>query len=210
MITLSKKMNEQNLVDIYHFAFTTAVHSFRKRYLDNNFEPGRISESFFGGQWLALSLKLGQIFTEEETDYVISKLDSYYHPLYKGLGYTNGTYDEWTPYILAHYGGLLLNTRRQKQYEYIQKDAYNRQYLNRNYVFNQPLDILPAITKTIYTSTTISGDKQYISTPAIWRNYYNIIGFHRDKSKNEIWIQPIILEEMNHKMLDACFITPDG
>lgn len=210
MLILSEKMNDKELIDIYQYAFTTAVQSFRNRYLDNNFEAGRISESYFGGQWLALSLKLGQIFTEEETDYVLSELDSYYHPLYKGLGYTSGTYDEWTPYILAHYGGLLLNTGRQKQYEYLQKDAYNRQYLNRNYVFNQPLDILPSITKKIYTSTTISGDKQYISTPAIWRNYYNIVGFHRDKSTNEIWIQPILLEEMNHTMVDACFITPDG
>lgn len=210
MLILSEKMNDKELIDIYQYAFTTAVQSFRNRYLDNNFEAGRISESYFGGQWLALSLKLGQIFTEEETDYVLSELDSYYHPLYKGLGYTSGTYDEWTPYILAHYGGLLLNTGRQKQYEYLQKDAYNRQYLNRNYVFNQPLDILPSITKKIYPSTTISGDKQYISTPAIWRNYYNIVGFHRDKSTNEIWIQPILLEEMNHTMVDACFITPDG
>lgn len=210
MITLSKRTNDKELIDIYQYAFTTAVQSFRNRYLDNNFEAGRISESYFGGQWLAFSLKLGQIFTEEETDYVLSELDSYYHPLYKGLGYKSGTYDEWTPYILAHYGGLLLNTGRQKQYEYLQKDAYNRQYLNRNYVFNQPLDILPSITKKIYTSTTISGDKQYISTPAIWRNYYNIVGFHRDKSTNEIWIQPILLEEMNHTMVDACFITPDG
>lgn len=210
MIKLCEKMDDNTLLDIYQLAFTTAVSSYRLRYLKNNFAAGRISESYFSGQWLALSLKLGQIFTEEETDYVISRLDSHYHPLYKGLGYTNGTYDEWTPYILAHYGGLLLNTRRQKQYEYLQKDAYNRQYLNRNYVFNQPLDILPAITKTIYTSTTISGDKQYISTPVIWRNYYNIVGFHRDKSTSEIWIQPIILEEMNHVMIDACFITPEG
>lgn len=210
MIILSEKMGETDTSSIYQTAFDTVVKSYRERYLKDNFIAGRISESYFGGQWAAMNLKLGQIWTESETDYVLSQLDDYYHPFYKGLGYTTGTYDEWTPYILAHYGGLLLNTRRQKQYEFMQKDAYNRQYLNRNYVFNQPLDILPAITKTNYAATTISGDKQYISTPAIWRNYYDIIGFHRDKSTNDLWIQPIILEEMNHVMVDATFITPDG
>lgn len=210
MITLSKMYIEPRLTTIYKQAYETVVESYRQRYLKDNFVAGRISESYFAGQWLALHLKLGQIWSEKETDYVLTKLDEYYHPYYKGLGYPLGTYDEWTPYILSHYGGLLLNTRRQKEYEAMQKDAYNRQYLDRNYVFSQPLDILPAILKTNFVATKISGDKQYISNPSIWRNYYDIIGYHRDMDTKELWLKPNLLDEMNHVMNNAAYISPEG
>lgn len=137
-------------------------------------------------------------------------MDSYYHPYYWGLGNLNGTYKEWTPYILVHYGGLLLHTGRAREWAAMQKDAYNRQYNNRNHVFNHPLDILPEAGEHNYISTTVSGDKQYISMPGIWRNYYDIVGFHRDMHTKELWVKPIILDEMEHKTTEAMFITPEG
>ncbi len=210
MTILAQDKGETDLVATYKTAYTTVVSSYRARYLNDNFPIGRGCESYFAGQWLSMHLKLGEIWTASETDYVLKKLDSYYHPYYWGLGNLNGTYNEWTPYILAHYGGLLLNTRRVNQWISMQKDSYNRQYNNRNYVFNHPLDILPAITEPNYVATNISGDKQYISLPGMWRNYYDIVGYHRDRHTKEIWIQPIILDEMNHEMRDAMFISLDG
>jgi hypothetical protein len=210
MSILAEGEGESSLRDQCRTAYETIVASFRARYLNGNFPTKRGCESYFAGQWLAMHLKLGQIWSEAETELVLEKLDGYYHPYYWGLGNLNGTYNEWTPYILTHYGGLLLNTRRANQWAAMQKDSYNRQYNNRNYVFNHPLDILPAVTEPNYISTTISGDKQYISLPGIWRNYYDIVGYHRDKHTQEIWIQPILLDEMNHVMKDAMFITPEG
>ncbi len=210
MIKLCDKTGETELAGQYQSAYDTVVESYRQKYLTDNFPTGRISESYFAGQWLAMHLKLGEIWTQEETDYVIDCLDGYYHPLYKTLGYPNGTYDEWTPYLLAHYGGLLLNTQRQNQYEALQKDSYNRQFKNRNYVFNHPLDILPSVTTANYAATNISGDKQYISIPTIWRNYYDVIGYHRDAASKELWLEPVLLPEMNHTMTNAAYISPEG
>ena len=55
--------------------------------------------------------------------FILSKLENYYYPYYRGLGYPEGTYDEWSPYILAHYGGLLLNTGRLDQWHAMQKEV---------------------------------------------------------------------------------------
>ncbi len=210
MKLLSDKNGESELSAKYQTAYDTVVEGYRNKYIKNGFPTGRISESYFAGQWLAMNLKLGEIWTADETDYVIDCLDDYYHPLYKTLGYSSGTYDEWTPYILSHYGGLLLNTRRQNQYEAMQKDSYNRQFKNRNYVFNHPLDILPSVTTANYAATSISGDKQYISIPTIWRNYYDVIGYHRNAASKELWLEPILLPEMDHVMTNAAYVSPEG
>jgi uncharacterized protein (DUF608 family) len=210
MTVLAQYKEETNLMDKYKTAYNTVVSSFRARYLNDFFPTARGCESYFAGQWLSMHLKLGQIWSESETDNVLEKLDSYYHPYYWGVGNLDGTYNEWTPYLLTHYGGLLLNTRRANQWVSMQKDSYNRQYENRNYVFNHPLDILPAVTTSNYAADNISGDKQYISMLGIWRNYYDIVGYHRDMHTKEIWIQPIILDEMKHEMKNAMFISPEG
>jgi hypothetical protein len=208
MIIFAKAKGETDLVEKYEIAYDTLVASFRARYLNDSFPTVRGCESYFAGQWLSMHLKLGEIWSASETDNVLKKLDSYYHPYYWGMGSLSGTYNEWTPYMLTHYGGLLINTRRGNQWVSMQEDSYNRQYGDRNYVFNHPLDILPAVTTPNYVSTMISGDKQYISMPGIWRNYYDIVGYHRDEHTKEIWIQPIILDEMNHEMKDAMFVSP--
>lgn len=210
MNILSEKAGDQELAQEYAAAYETVKESYRKKYLDNNFPTGRISESYFAGQWLSIHLKLGQIWSQEETDYVLACLDDYYHPLYKTLGYPQGTYDEWTPYMLTHYGGLLLHTQRQSHYAALQKESYNRQFKNRNYVFNHPLDILPSVSTANYAATNISGDKQYISIPSIWRNYYDVIGYQRNAATKELWLEPILLPEMNHKMTDAAYVSPEG
>lgn len=210
MTKLADKSGETELAAEYQTAYDTVVESYREKYLTDNFPVGRISESYFAGQWLSLTLKLGEIWTAEETDYVLEQLDSYYHPLYWGLGNTNGTYDEWTPYLLSHYGGLLLNTSRENQFAAMQKDSYNRQFLNRNNVFNHPLDVLPAVKTVNYNATSISGDKQYISIPSIWRNYDDMIGYDRDNSTDELWVTPKLLPEMEHVLTNGAFQSPEG
>ena len=210
MNILCEKEGDQELAQKYAEAYETVKESYRKKYLNNNFPTGRISESYFAGQWLSIHLRLGQIWSQEETDYVLECLDDYYHPLYKTLGYPQGTYDEWTPYMLTHYGGLLLHTQRQSHYAALQKESYNRQFKNRNYVFNHPLDILPSVSTANYAATNISGDKQYISIPSIWRNYYDVIGYQRNAATKELWLEPILLPEMNHKMTDAAYVSSEG
>lgn len=210
LLILAERFGETKLVERYTNAYETVVASYRARYLNDNFPQGKHAEGYFAGQWLALHLRLGEIWTAEDTDYVLKKLDNYYHPYSWGMGTLKGTYNEWTPYQLTHYGGLLLHTRRIKEWYAMQYDAYRRQYEDRNKVFNHPLDILPAVTEPNYVATVISGDRQYISLPSIWRNYYDLVGFYRDASTRDIWLQPIVLEEMQHEMKDALFITPEG
>lgn len=211
MMILSKEKGEAGLAKRYQKAYETVVRSFEERYLnDKNFETGKHCESYYAGQWLAFHLNLGEMWDAEKTDFVLSKLDGHYHPFYWGLGNEEGTYDEWTPYILTHYGGLLLNTGRINQWHVMQKDAFDRQYFDRNKVFNHPLNILPVVNDPVWIATSIKSDKQYISMPGIWRNYYDIVGYSRDRRTKELWIKPILPEEADHQMTEALFISPEG
>lgn len=211
MALLAEERGEAAETEKYTTAYNTVADSFARRYLANNFpEDKRVSESFFTGQWLSMHLKLGQIWTDEQTDYVLAELDDFYHPYYWGMGTLKGTYNEWTPYTLAHYGGLLLHTRRENIFEAMQRDSYNRQYMDRNFVFNHELGILAAVTKPNYAATNTSGDKQYISMPVLWRNYNDIVGYYRDQRTKDIWVQPRLLPEMNNVMTDGMFIMPEG
>ena len=211
MTLLAEERGETDEAAKYTTAYDTVVKSFADRYLSDNFpEDKRVSESFFTGQWLSMHLKLGQIWSDEQTDYVLDELDEFYHPYYWGMGTLKGTYDEWTPYMLAHYGGLLLHTRRENVFEKMQLDSYNRQYTDRNKVFNHPLDILPAVTEPNYAATNTSGGNQYISMPGLWRNYNDVVGYYRDQRTQEIWVQPRLLPEMNNTMTDGMFVSPEG
>jgi hypothetical protein len=211
MTLLAHEKGEGALAARYQAAYDTVVASYRARYLnDEGFRLGKHSEGYFGGQWLALNMKLGEIWSAADTDFVLGKLNEYYQPYYRGLGYADGTYDEWTPYIVVHYGGLLLNTRRANEWAAMQKDAYARQYANRNHVFAHPLNILPVAKTPVPIATEITSKKQYISMPGLWRNYYDIVGYHRDARSKALWVKPIVLPEMNHRMSNALYASPEG
>jgi hypothetical protein len=211
MTILATEEKDMASVKRFQEAYDGVVRSYTERYLnDEHFKLSKHCESFFAGQWLAFNLKLGQIWTADNTDYVLNKLDNYYHPYYWGLGNEKGTYEEWTPYILTHYGGLLLNTDRASQWLALQKDAYDRQYANRDKVFDHPLNILPLVKSPKWTATNTSSDKQYISLPALWRNYYDIAGYHRDLRTGELWLQPIVLAELNHELENVLILSPEG
>ena len=211
MVILAKEKGEEELAKRYQKAYDTVVKSYAARYLnDKNFKLGKHSESYFGGQWLALNMKLGEIWSTKQTDYVLDKLDSYYHPYYNGLGYSKGTYDEWTPYILVHHAGLLLNTNRVEQWSAMQKDAYDRQYANRDLVFDHPLNILPVVATPKPIATNVKSGNQYISMPGLWRNYYDLIGYYRDKRTQQLWLKPVLPLALNHHLKDAAYISPEG
>jgi hypothetical protein len=92
----------------------------------------------------------------------------------------------------------------------MQFDSYRRQYFDRNQVFNHPLDILPVVDNPKWVARSTHSDKQYISMPGLWRNYYDIIGYHRDLRTKALWLKPIILEEMQGEMRDAMYVSPEG
>lgn len=205
MSILAKEENEPQQADVYERAFSQAVSSFHDRYVRDR-EPltGMHCESVYAGQWLALHLGLGELWGKDDTDFVLQQLDNYYRPTERGLGFTQGTYDEWTPYILTHYAGLLLNTGRYDTWEKLQHDAWQRQYNDRNKVFDHRLNILAMPAQPVWTATNIKSKGQYISMPAIWRNYYDLIGIKRDAHTKELWLTPLRPVEK------AFFITPEG
>ena len=180
----------------YHNRYVTARHPI----------TGMHCESVFAGQWLAFHLQLGEIWPKEDTDFILAALDDYYKPLQQGLGFPKGTYDEWTPYILTHYGGLHLLAGNDSIWLSLQKDAYMRQYMDRDRVFDHKLDVLPVRDKPKWMATNLKSKGQYISIPAVWRNYYDIVGFHRDRRTHELWITPAISQDMT----DAMFVCPEG
>jgi uncharacterized protein (DUF608 family) len=194
----------------YDAAFTTAADSFRKRYLTNNFPAGRISESVMAGQWLAYFLKLGELVPQANIDYALTQLATYYNPATNGLGYTAGTYDEWAPYLMSHYAGLLQQTNHQTEWKKMQYDWYYRLFMNRNMVYNQPLGIPAQVGSPTYLATDISGFNQYISVPVVWRNYYDMIGFHRNKHTGELWLEPILPDTIRHVLTNAFYFSPEG
>lgn len=127
MAELSAETGEDDKAAEYAEACKTVVKSFADRYIRGR-DPmtGKHCENVFSGQELAYHLRLGQMWSQAKTDSVISRLNHFYYPCYWGLGYPEGTYDEWTPYLLVHYGGLLLHTGRLDEWMALQKDAYMR------------------------------------------------------------------------------------
>ena len=209
MSEMAQEMGEKDLSKKYDEACQTAIKSFSDRYIrDKSPMMGHHCENVFAGQEMALHMKLGQLWSNAETDSIISRLNNYYYPYYWGLGYPAGTYDEWTPYLLTHYGGLLLNTGRTDEWYVLQKDAYMRQYRNRDRVFAHALNILPQVEEPVLISKNYRSKMQYISIPSFWRNYYDVIGYQRDARTGEIWIRPQLHSSMHGQLHDAYFIAP--
>jgi hypothetical protein len=211
LVELAREQGEPALAVTYQKAYETVVASYRARYIDGGgFKPGKHLEGVFAGQWLGLHLGLGEIWNARDTDRVLAVLDENYHPYYWRMGPVQGTYDEWSPYLLMHYGGLLLNTRQEPQWYALQEDAYQRQYLDRNRVFNHPLDILPMPEEPKWVATDVRSKKQYISLPGLWRNYYDVVGYRRDVRTGTLALKPIVLEGMGGGMTDAFYLSPEG
>ena len=76
--------------------------------------------------------------------------------------------------------------------------------------FDHPLNILPKVTEPKWVSKNYRSGKQYISLPGLWRNYYDIIGYHRDARTGELWLTPTLLDAMEHRMANAFYMSPEG
>jgi len=211
MTQLASIYNDNALKTTYQNAFDTAKISFEKRYLTNNWPTEtRFVESILAGQWLSFYLKFGQLYSQAALDYGLTRQDANYNAVANGMGTPAGGYNEWSEYLVSHYGGLCLQTGRLNLWRSMQFDYYERNYLNRNLVFNQPLDISAKVTTPTYLATNVDVSKQYISLPVLWRNYYSLLGYGRNKPTGELWLEPIIPTEMNHKITNGYYFSPEG
>jgi uncharacterized protein (DUF608 family) len=207
---LAEVKGETALKQTYDQAYTTVVNSFKNRYLTNNFPSGRISESIMAGEWLGLFLKMGSFWDSASVAYALKSLDAYYHPLDSGIGFKAGSYNEWAPYLIAHYAGLELETGHFAEWKSMQLDWWERDFNNRNLVYNQRLDIPLKVTTPVYIAASADGYGQYMSVPVSWRNYYAIAGFFRNKHSGELWLEPTLITDLNHQLTNALVISPEG
>lgn len=210
MTRLAAIQNEPALVTRYQNAFDTVCLSFTKRYLTNNFPSGRICESVLGGQWIGWYLKLGDFYPKTALEYGVQATNTYYTPVKNGLGFPGGSYNEWPGYMISHFGGVVLQTGNFPQWRALQYDWFERSFLDRNRVFNVDIQVPSRVSTPTYLATDPSGALQYIVVPVLWRNYYAITGFQRNKHTGELWIEPAIIPEMNHTVRNALIVTPEG
>jgi uncharacterized protein (DUF608 family) len=207
---LAIDMGESGTASTYETACDTAIKNFSKRWLDQPIPTGQYCESTFGGPWIANFLKLGQFWPSTKLDNAFYTVKDYYDPLNNGLGYPGGSYSEWQTYLVAHLGGFSLQTGNGDIWYALQHDMYERNTMDRNRVFNEELGIPSKVTVPIYEATNSSGSNQYISIPVIWRSYYDLVGFHRNKATGELWLEPIIPTELNHILSNAPVVSPEG
>jgi hypothetical protein len=153
---------------------------------------------------------MGPFWEKQKLDYFYITILNYYDPLNQGMGLPGGSYSEWQPYLIGHLGGYSVQTNRSNVWWALQKDMYNRNYLNRNRVFDQELGIPSEVGTPIWIATSASGYYQYISIPVIWRNYYNIAGYHYNKYSGELWLEPKLFDSLDHQLQDALVISPEG
>jgi uncharacterized protein (DUF608 family) len=183
--------------------------SFEKRWLSNNFPSMLHCECLATGQWMAYLLGFGEMYPTGKITYMLDGMKAYYkNPETAGL--PNAGYDEWAPYLVAHYGGLCVQTGRFAEWKGLQQDWFNRDFLNRNLVFNIQLGIDPKVTAPVYPATDFSGQNQYMSIPVIWRTYYDLVGFRRNAHTRELALEPKPLPEMNHTVTNAVVFIPEG
>lgn len=189
--------------------YRVSVESFEKRWLSNNFPSGLHCESIATGQWMAYLLGFGEMYPTEKITYMLDRMKAYYkNPETTGLPAAG--YDEWAPYIVAHYGGLCVQTGRFAEWKGLQQDWFNRDFLDRNLVFNIQLGIPEKVATPIYPATSFGGENQYMSDPVIWRTYYDIVGFRRNAGNGELAVEPKPLPEMNHSVKNATVFIPEG
>jgi uncharacterized protein (DUF608 family) len=210
LMDLAEVMNEPQTVDLYRHAFEEAVDQFQARWLDKDYPTGSYCESVLGGPWIADFLKMDPIWDRTKLDNLFMTLLAYYDPINNGMGLTNGSYSEWQPYLIGHLGGYALETNRPKFWLALQYDMYERNYNNRNLVFNEQLGIPAKVSTPIWTATSAQGSNQYISIPVLWRNYYDLVGFHRNKHSGELWLEPVLWDSLGHRLDNAFVVTPEG
>jgi len=203
-------MGEPQTSSIYEDAFQKATRSFEDRWLDNPYDVGNYCESVLGGLWISNFLKMNSPWEKRKLDNLYATIFNWYNPLNTGMGQYGGSYSEWQPYLIGHLGGYSLQTNRDRVWLALQRDMYERNYYDRNLVFNQQLGIPPKVVSPKWIATSTAGSNQYISIPVLWRNYYELVGYHRNKYSGELWLEPALFDSLNHSLQNALIITPEG
>jgi uncharacterized protein (DUF608 family) len=210
LMDLAGIMNEPQTEDHYKHAFEEAADQFQARWLDEDYQTGNYCESVLCGPWIANFLKMNPIWDKTKLDNLFLTILAYYDPVNNGIGFIDGSYSEWQPYLVSHLGGYALETRRSSFWLALQRDMYERNYHDRNLVFDQQLGIPAKVFTPIWTASSTSGSNQYISIPVLWRNYYDLVGFHRNRHSGELWLEPVLWDSLDHRLDNAFVITPEG
>ena len=209
MTELATIQGEADVVATYNTALESAVTGFETRWLDGKIHLGSYCESSMVNLWIANFLKIQPFWDKIKLDNLFINMLVYYDPVNKGMGLPGGSYSEWQPYLVSHLGGYALQTNRPDVWMALQKDMYERNYLNRNLVFNHELGVPPKITTPTYIATSTDGSDEYISIPVLWRNFYNIAGYQYNKNTRELWLEPKLFEGLSE--LDSIsLVTPGG
>jgi uncharacterized protein (DUF608 family) len=205
---------ETTLQASYQKSFDSTAAEFKKYYVVRGAYPSKRKECILMGPWLCNYLKFGDMLDSASLMAIFNDVNAYYDPIDSGLGApVLGTYLEWAEYKVGHFGGFSLQTGHYSEWQALQKDWYDRIYADKNMVYNIPLDLPKKPANTTLLATNFSTFNQYISVPVVWRLYYTIAGFQRNKYSQELWIEPIVpstLTALNHTLKDVNVFSPEG
>jgi len=196
-------------------AHDTAVVNFKKRFIDAIFPTGHYCEAISAGASLTDFLKLGHDFSSGDIDKILNQLNTFYNPLTDGCGKNEGpdfggNYYIWQMYLLTNYGDLSLIAGKKDVWYAMRHDNYERTYQDRDRVFNISLPAYLLPTPQVSVATDPNGDQTYITNPALFRDYYTIIGYQRDKNSGELWLEPNLPASMNDTLKNGFYISPEG
>jgi hypothetical protein len=198
-------------------AHDTAVINFKKAFIDNIFPAVNFCEAVGAGAWISDLLKIGHAdFASADIDKMVNQMNSFYNPLTYGCGKPpsgsplyQGNYDVWTPYLLTHYGDLALIAGQKNIWYAMRHDQFQRIYNDRNRVFNMFITAYYPNT-SVPVATDPSGYWMYITFLDFFREYHSILGYQRDKSTGELWLEPNTVPGMNNKITNGFYIAPEG
>lgn len=210
MALMADIMKEPDTKKFYENAEKETIKGFEAKYLAHEYKfIDKHCEGAMAGPWFSGNLKFDQFDTDKVDRYIYDVLERYYKPLADSLGFPQGTYNEWPQHLTGHLGGYALQRGKYDEAIALWKDMYHRGYLDRNRVFNLPITLQPKAIPN-YAATSIDGYYQYTSRTSTWRMYQDMIGYYRNRHTGEIWLEPIILPEMNHQLIDGYFISAEG
>jgi uncharacterized protein (DUF608 family) len=216
---LAAVYGETDMRDRFMTAYTTAIDSYRKRWLVSPTTAiGANQEAAVAGLWMGLHYKQPQPFGDAEIDSVFNHLfDDFWNPLDQGMAAagTKGEDEGWIPYVIGHLGGAALETGRVSEWRALQKDSYDRYFGNRSRVFNGDIYLCYEGLGDNFASNDFSGHNFYVSLPVVWHNYYALIGFWYNAYTGELYVQPKLPStddkwgaSMQHELTNAFFVIP--
>jgi hypothetical protein len=215
MSKLATIENDATTAALFSRARDTAVSNFKKRFIDTIFPTAHYCEAVGAGPWLCDFLKLGQDFDTTSIIKLLNQLNTFYSPFTQGCGKNEGpdfgvNYFIWMPHLLLHYADLSLIAKRADIWYAIRHDQFQRTYVSRNRVFNIFLGTYLTPTPRDSVARDSSGWDNYISNPSIFRDYYSIIGYQRNRYSGELWLEPNLPASMNDTIKDAFYSSPEG